>query len=304
MPSKTQSAATNGAPSLATSEPATKKQKLLPTPSTSQSSQSSFAEVLAKIQLESQESAESEGGADAWGRPPLRPIVASRDSIVFQQVDIEDSYDSSHAGARIRICGVTQGGHSVLASVTDFMPYFFVPAPRGFRNEDVDAFVNELNTSVGGVISIELVNKRSLWGYLGSEFAVFMRVTVTQPRNVPRVRGVFESGEVSFRGLFSGPVTTFESNIPYTLRFMIDTKVVGMNWIEIPAGKYTLLKGKEKKSSCQIELLVRADGTSSYLTRRRVIGQRSLHYASSVSISSARVGKECSLRHLLILSSK
>ena len=30
-----------------------------------------------------------------------------------------------------------------------------------------------------------------------------------------------------------------------------------MNWIEIPAGKYTLLKGKEKKSSCQIELLVR-----------------------------------------------
>ena len=36
---------------------------------------------------------------------------------------------------------------------------------------------------------------------------------------------VFENGEVSFRGLLSGPVTTFESNIPYTLRFMIDTKV-------------------------------------------------------------------------------
>lgn len=34
-------------------------------------------------------------------------------------------------------------------------------------------------------------------------------------------------------------------------------QVVGMNWIEIPAGKYTLLKGRAKKSSCQIELLVR-----------------------------------------------
>ncbi|KAH9176053.1 DNA polymerase family B-domain-containing protein [Lactarius sanguifluus] len=261
MPSKTQSATTNGITSLATPGPAAKKQKLLPTPSGSQSqgSQSSFAEVLAKIQLDSQESAESEGGADAWERPPLQPIVASRDSIVFQQVDIEDSYDSSHAGARIRICGVTQGGHSVLASVTDFMPYFFVPAPRGFRNEDIGPFVNELNSSVGGVISVELVQKRSLWGYLGDEPAMFMRVTVTQPRNVPRVRGVFENGEVNFRGLFSGPVTTFESNIPYTLRFMIDTKVVGMNWIEIPAGKYTLLKGREKKSSCQIELLVKWD---------------------------------------------
>lgn len=89
---------------------------------------------------------------------------------------------------------------------------------------------------------------------------------------LPAFLRAFEGGEVSFRGLFSGPVTTFESNIPYTLRFMIDTKVrptehsrlclilaqvVGMNWIEIPAGKYTLLKGKAKKSSCQIELLVR-----------------------------------------------
>lgn len=86
------------------------------------------------------------------------------------------------------------------------MPYFYVPAPRGFRNEDIDSFVNELNvrlghipadmpsftissqTSVGGIISIELVQKRSLWGYLGDDFALFMKVTVTQPRMVPRVR--------------------------------------------------------------------------------------------------------------------
>jgi DNA polymerase delta subunit 1 len=93
-----------------------------------------------------------------------------------------------------------------MVSVTDFMPYFYVPAPRGFRSEDIDSFVNELNvrwghlptdipsftissqSSVGGVISIELVQKRSLWGYLGDDFALFMKVTVTQPRNVPRVR--------------------------------------------------------------------------------------------------------------------
>jgi DNA polymerase delta subunit 1 len=30
-----------------------------------------------------------------------------------------------------------------------------------------------------------------------------------------------------------------------------------MNWIEIPAGKYSVLKGKDKKSQCQIELSVR-----------------------------------------------
>lgn len=84
---------------------------------------------------------------------------------------------------------------------------------------------------------------------------------------------IFERGETNFRGLFSGPVTTYESNIPFILRFMIDTgvrvvecflrrgpilsQVVGMNWIEVPAGKYSLLKGNSKKSHCQIELSVR-----------------------------------------------
>ena len=42
---------------------------------------------------------------------------------------------------------------------------------------------------------------------------------------LPTFLRAFENGEVNFRGLFSGPLTTFESNIPYTLRFMIDTKV-------------------------------------------------------------------------------
>lgn len=30
-----------------------------------------------------------------------------------------------------------------------------------------------------------------------------------------------------------------------------------MNWIEVPAGKYKMVEGKDKKSHCQIELAVR-----------------------------------------------
>jgi DNA polymerase delta subunit 1 len=33
---------------------------------------------------------------------------------------------------------------------------------------------------------------------------------------------------------------TYESNLPYALRFMIDNQVVGMSWIKIPAGKYRI----------------------------------------------------------------
>ncbi|KAH9975916.1 DNA polymerase family B-domain-containing protein [Lactifluus volemus] len=261
MSSKMHSTIENGSNSRratgTTVQPAAKKQKLSPTPLASQNSQSSsFADVLARIQIDSQESTESEGGADSWERPCLRPIVESRDAIVFQQVDIDGAYDSMERGPQINIFGVTQEGHSVLAHITGFMPYFYIAVPRGFTTDDVHPFMSELNASVGGVTNIELVQKRSLWGYRGDEIATFMKITVTDPKAVPRVR---DECETNFRNLFSGPVTTFESNIPFVLRCMIDVKVVGMNWIEIPPGKYTLLKGKDKKSRCQIELFVKCD---------------------------------------------
>ena len=32
----------------------------------------------------------------------------------------------------------------------------------------------------------------------------------------------------------------FEANIDFEIRFMVDTGIVGCNWIELPAGKYSL----------------------------------------------------------------
>lgn len=69
--------------------------------------------------------------------------------------------------------------------------------------------------------------------------------------------------------MFEQEVMTYESNIAYTLRFMIDTKVthnasvrssaemrqvVGMNWVELPKGKYHMVSSSERKSMCQIEV--------------------------------------------------
>jgi len=246
MPPKKESSVMNGSSSGMTAEPVAKKQKLSPSPLASQDSQSSFADVLARIRMDSQESTESEGGADSWERPRPKHIVESRDSMVFQQVDVDGSYDNLSIGPQFHMFGVTQEGHSVLAHVTGFWPYFFIAVPRGFQNEDIEPFKEDLNALVNAVKSIELVPKRSLWGYRGDDLAMFMKITATEPRSVPRVRGIFERGETNFRGLFSGPVLTFESNIPFILRFMIDTNVVGMNWIEIPPENTPSLKERTK----------------------------------------------------------
>ena len=44
---------------------------------------------------------------------------------------------------------------------------------------------------------------------------------------------------------------TYESNILFALRFMIDCNIVGGNWLEVPAGKYR--KTAKSLSYCQLE---------------------------------------------------
>ena len=38
-------------------------------------------------------------------------------------------------------------------------------------------------------------------------------------------QGAFERGQIELNGLFPPEIVTYESNIAYTMRFMIDTKV-------------------------------------------------------------------------------
>ncbi|KIM44857.1 hypothetical protein M413DRAFT_442827 [Hebeloma cylindrosporum] len=242
------------------SQPVAKKRKIGPAPSFGSqpvTEQPSFTEVLERLREEgSHGNAGTEGGADSWARPPLPPLNEKQDKIVFQQIDIETASDSN-GKIILRMFGVTEDGHSVLANITDFQPYFYVALPRGFTTDDITPFRDYLNNHLdesNPVIRVEQVSKKSLWGYHGDDWIPFLKITLTDPISVPKVR---DKGECDFRGLFDGITATFESNIVFTLRFMIDTKVVGMNWIEVPAGKYKIVPPRSKRSTCQLEINVR-----------------------------------------------
>lgn len=155
-----------------------------------------------------------------------------------------------------------------MANITGFLPYFYVAQPRGFREEDLEPFRRHLNVCFGlpyqiicnlhvaqglipgpgdteAVVSVELVSKRSLWQYRGDDWIPFIKLTIVNPKTLPKVRDeylflieysvalifgyprAFERNECRYQ-FFSteAPITTFESNIAYTLRFMIDTKVL------------------------------------------------------------------------------
>ncbi|KAG0143234.1 hypothetical protein CROQUDRAFT_673057 [Cronartium quercuum f. sp. fusiforme G11] len=195
-----------------------------------------------------------------WARPALPTIDTKSHAIIFQQIDIDEQ--SSNNTPQLRIFGVTEQGHSVLAHVRDFLPYFWVPAPKDWQNSDCKEFAVSLNSalSMGAkpVHSVTVAHKLSLWGYTGDTKSPFLKISLYDYKHLNRVKSAFERGEISFRDKFKA-CTTFESNISYTLRFMIDTKITGMNWLEIPPGTYQIRSRKEQVSKCQIELTTSSD---------------------------------------------
>ncbi|POY71963.1 DNA polymerase delta subunit 1 [Rhodotorula taiwanensis] len=210
-----------------------------------------FTELLARL---NQDNAIEE--QEKWARPAAPKLNPQRDGIVFQQIDIEE-HTAAGGAPTIRAFGVTQKGNSVLLHVKGFLPYFWVAAPRGFTNSDCLPLMEHLNTAHfnGGrpISNVTLANKRSLWGYKGDSVSPFIRVEVVDTKQYPKVRNAFERGEVQFKDYFDGSsLMTFESNIAYTLRFMIDHHILGMNWLELKPGRWE--HSKSPVSNCQYEL--------------------------------------------------
>jgi DNA polymerase delta subunit 1 len=65
------------------------------------------------------------------------------------------------------------------------------------------------------------------------------------------VAGILERG-INIEGLGQRCFLTYESNVLFALRFMIDCDVVGGNWIELPAGSYK--DSQTRKSYCQLDV--------------------------------------------------
>jgi DNA polymerase delta subunit 1 len=82
------------------------------------------------------------------------------------------------------------------------------------------------------------------------------------------VAGILERG-INIEGLGQRCFLTYESNVLFALRFMIDCDVVGGNWIELPAGSYK--DSQTQKSYCQLDV----DVLYSKLISHRPVGQYS-----------------------------
>eukprot|EP00968_Pinguiococcus_pyrenoidosus_P017990 scaffold1833_cov255-Pinguiococcus_pyrenoidosus.AAC.8 len=212
-----------------------------------------------------------------WIRPPAPPLDATTDAVVFQWIDVAmcdgDALQSNPCAGKevvgatsgpvpiLRLFGVTESGNSVCAQIHGFTPYFFASLPERYpaTEEQREELMRDLNRQVearGGVAvaGIELVHgKQSLMGYYGDKKANFLKVYTSLPSYVTKTRKLLEGGvNLPGHGLYEA--TTFESNVKYVLRFMIDCDISGANWVEVPAGTYRVRAGAEKRSHCQYEV--------------------------------------------------
>lgn len=102
------------------------------------------------------------------------------------------------------------------------------------------------------IIKIEVCKKESLRNYKGSENVKmpYLKIYCKLPGNVASIRNFLK--EPRKVGGIDMPTLSFESNMPFALRFMIDKDIVGMGWIRLLGGKYK--EAPLRHSRCQLEL--------------------------------------------------
>jgi len=217
----------------------------------------------------------------SWQRPPPPPLDQAKDRLVFQQVEL-DHYIGRHMpgmpGASdgpvpvVRMFGITNDGNSVCAHVHGFHPYIFVPVPAEFNRTHLPEFRRTLNqvmvadiknnadNVVDAVLSCDLVEKSTIYGFQGNKKSNFIKITLAVPKMVAAARRLIEKGDVRMPAGMP-PLTgkPFEANIDFEVRFMADSKVVGCNWIELPPGVWKQRAPKEYKSRAQVEVDVAWD---------------------------------------------
>ncbi|KAF2432770.1 DNA polymerase delta catalytic subunit [Tothia fuscella] len=265
---------TNTARNIAASPRSAKKRKLDGTPSkavfrkptgpngpgSSQPKSQFESEVLEKLSQNlgglKQKNQEKD---QQWARPPLNDFNERTDSLCFQQIEAEEG-TLQGGKTTVKLFGVTESGHSVLLHVTDFLHYLYVAAPVSFTQNDCQGYKNFLESQLAqhqpAIHSVQMVMRENIFGFQGNQKSPYLKITVTEPKFINRVRTTIEGNNANYKGLWKGAgdggILTFDS-IQYVLRFMIDCKIAGMSWVEAPCSKYHIIDHRDRQSNCQIE---------------------------------------------------
>jgi DNA polymerase delta subunit 1 len=189
------------------------------------------SDVLEKLSQDISELKQNSTEKDqAWDRPPVSDSFdPKKDSLCFQQIEAEEG--TLHGGqATVKLFGVTESGNSVMLHVKDFKHYLYVAAPSSFAPSDCPSFRAYLETQVAQhqpvIHSVQMAMRESIFGFQNNTQNPYLKITVTDPKHINKVRTTIQGGNANWKGLwkYDKQIMTFD-NIQYVLRFMIDCGV-------------------------------------------------------------------------------
>ena len=190
------------------------------------------SEVLEKLTQDMSELKQNSAEKDqAWDRPPLENFDPETNDLAFQSIEIEEGtlHDKM---VTLKMFGVTEAGNSVMLHVTKFKHYLYVPAPDGFAKTDCNSYRTFLETRLAqtemAIHSVVPYMRQSIYGFQNNVESVYLKITATDPKFIPKIRSAIEGGAANWKGLWAGTeggkIKTYD-NLQYVLRFMVDCKV-------------------------------------------------------------------------------
>lgn len=216
--------------------------------------------------------------AAAYARP--HPPAPAGD-IVFQNVSVDPGsgpphplagLDGEKSAPFVEVFGVTAEGATVCARVHGFRPYFYV----GLENGALDGATPLERTALAGrirsrlealgqgrVLAVEAVRSSSIYGWQEAP-QWFWRVTTLLPQTVGKLRdhlhrSPLDGTDAAGPGALADPAfgachTTYENNVKYAVRFIVDRGWGGMAWARLPAGRWRARRDRTAGTDLEVDV--------------------------------------------------
>ncbi|ORY93093.1 delta DNA polymerase, partial [Syncephalastrum racemosum] len=211
------------------------------------------AELKALTEKSAIEEAKARQTAETpWHRPKV-VLDPTKNSLVFQVVDIDTHLDPVTQKATVLLYGTTREGNSVVCRANGFYSYFFFPIDADMDQSHLDEMraIICIDLKMSDVIhAMEIVERKNLCAYSGDSKLRYVKMSSSSPKHLHRLRNKVQNG-IHLRDRFFKALATFESNLAHELKFMVECKIKGHSWVELPAQKYEI--SKEITTHAQIE---------------------------------------------------
>ncbi len=173
---------------------------------------------------------------DIKGSPPL--------ILLNTEITAHDPY--------LYVYGRLEDGRSICARTNNFYHYFYAyigdhlfPTDLDFRLHEAATF-GKIDNGIY-VHSVEKVQRKTIMGYQPNGSVEMYKITMISYKHVSLCQRIFENGGY----------LTYEASIKYELRFMIDRKFGGFDWLSIT--KYRAVPPSDRVTNCTEEVEFDAD---------------------------------------------